>query len=115
MDKGRREEIRNHLDRVSRAILKLKKEFKEKPENVGDIEHRLYWAIRGADPYKAVCNKHNRKITKNDRGKFICGDCIEEDITNDLDTYDENLWYNPNDEPTMKIRGIQYGDKVPFL
>jgi hypothetical protein len=103
------EDIWNHLNLVSKEITKLIKEYKRSPDEFGDLEHRLYWAIRGVDPHKAVCSKHNRKITKNDHGEFICGDCIEEGIHNDFDTYDENIWFDPDDEPATKIHGIKYG------
>lgn len=113
MDKNRQEEIGIHLNRVSKEISRLKKEFKSSPDDFGGFEHRLYWAIRGVDPHKAVCKKHNRKITKNDYGEFICGDCIEEGIHDDFDTYDENMWFDLDNEPYLKIYGIQYGNKIP--
>jgi hypothetical protein len=113
MSKITQEEIWNHLNLVSKEIIKMKKEFKKSPEDFGKLEHRLYWAIRGVNPHKAICSKHKQKITKNDYGEFICGDCIEEGIHDDFDTYDENMWFDPDNEPYMRIYGIQYGNKIP--
>lgn len=107
------EDIWNHLNLVSKEITKMKKEFKRSPDEFGDLEHRLYWAIRGVDPRKATCKRHNRKITKNEHGEFICGDCIEEGIHDDFDTYDENMWFDPDNEPYLKTYGIHYGNKMP--
>ena len=114
MDKNEEKEIWEHLDRVSKELRKLKKEYSKNPDDVGKLEHRLFWVIRGVDPHKAVCKKHNRKIEKNSCDEYVCDDCAEEDRPNDYDTYDENQWYNPKDEPSMKIRLITYGFKEPY-
>lgn len=114
MDKNRQEEIGIHLNRVSKEISRLKKEFKENPDDFRGLENRLYWAVRGVDPQKALCKKHNRKITRNDYGEYVCGDCIEEFIHDEIAEFDENLYFDSNDEPLTKIRGIQYGNKVPL-
>ena len=98
----------DHLEKVSIEIEKMKREIERNPEEFGNFEDRLYWAIRGVDPEKAMCSKHRQKITKNEFGEFICGDCIEEWIR-ELDTCDENKWFVPDDEPTTKIHGIKYG------
>ncbi len=62
-----------------------------------------------------LCHKHNQKIVQDTYGKFICPDCVEEDRGNDLDTYDENLWFDPLDKPLMEIHRIKYGDKAPWV
>jgi hypothetical protein len=74
------------------------------------LENRLYWVIRGVNPHNAVCSKHKQKITKNDYGEFICGDCIEEFIHDEIAAFDENLYFDPRDEPLIKIRDIRYGN-----
>lgn len=99
------------MERVSGEIEKVKRELIEKADDFGDFENRLYWAIKGIDPHKAICSKHNRKLHKNDYGEFICGDCAEDIVEKaraGVSIYDENIWVDP-DEPTTKIKGIQYG------
>jgi len=111
-----KEEIQNHLERVSKELSKLKREHKQNPDGLGDLENRLYWVIRGVNPRKNVlCHKHNQKIIQDDYGTFICPDCVEEDRGNDLNTYDENLWFDPADKPLIEIRNIKYGDKAPGI
>ena len=106
------ERLISHLERVSGEIEKVKRELIEKPGDFGDFENRLFWAIKGIDPRKAICSKHNRKLHKNDYGEFICGDCAEdivEKAREGVSIYDENIWFDPDDEPTTKIKGIYYG------
>jgi len=112
MEKDWKEKYLNHLERVEGEIDQIKKDLMENPESLGNFEHRLYWAIRGVNPHKAVCTKHKQKITKNDWGEFICGDCVEDLIEKDI--YNENLFFAPNDEPSTKINGIQYGFKQAY-
>ena len=108
-----KEEKQNHLERISKEIEKMKREHIEKPDDFGNFENRLYWAIKGIDPRKAICSKHNQKLHKNDYGEFICSYCVDDIIEKaraSVSIYDENIWFDPDDEPTMKIKGIHYGD-----
>ena len=107
------ERFLSHLERVSGEIEKMKEDIRKNPDGFGDFENCLYWAIKGIDPRKAICSKHNLKLHKNDYGEFICGDCIEYIIEKSragVSIYDENTWFTPGDEPIMKIKGIHYGD-----
>ena len=83
------------------------------PDEITDhFENRLYWAVKGINPRKAICHKHNRKLHKNDHGEFICEECaydIVEEARVGVSIYDEDLWFDPDDKPTMKIDGIHYG------
>jgi hypothetical protein len=38
----------------------------------------------------------------------VNGDCVEDDLIYDLDTCDENNWFDPADEPSVKIDGTHY-------
>ena len=105
------EKVQNHLNRVTKEITRLNEEFTKNPGDIGNLEHRLFWAIRGVNPHEAVCKKHNRRITRNEYGEYVCGDCIEEFIHNEISEFDENLYFDPDDEPLIKIQGIQYGNK----
>ena len=105
------EQLLDHIARISKELRKLKKDIKN--NDFGKFEHRLYWAMRGADPQKSICTTHNRKITQNDLGEFVCEDCVDEDKMLDLDTFDENLWFDVDNEPLVKIYKIKYGDKAP--
>jgi len=112
MEEDWKERYLYHLERVSGEIEKMKKELGENPDGFGDFENRLYWAIKGIDPRKAICSKHNRKLHKNDYGEFICGGCAEDIVEKaraGVSIYDENIWFDPDDEPTTKIKGIRYG------
>ncbi len=102
-----KEETRDHLIRILREIRKLMNEVMEEPGDFGDFENRLYWAIKGIDVHKAICRKHNRKLTKNEYGEFICSACIDDII--EKSSYDEDLWFDLDNEPSVKIRGIKYG------
>jgi len=92
----------DHLERVQKHIDKLVNEHRENPKEFGLLENRLYFAVHGVDPRKAICSKHNKKLYKNYYGEFFCVDCEE---------YDDNLLFDPNDEPPLKITGIRYGVK----
>jgi len=112
MDKNRKEKIQNHLKRVRNEIEKLIVQLNEDPDDFGDLENRLYWAILGVNPHKAICTKHNRKLHQNEHGEFICGDCADNIVDKayiGINVYDENLWFDPDDEPIIKISGITYG------
>ncbi len=112
MEEDWKERYLYHLERVSGEIEKMKKDIRENPDDFGDSENRLYWAIKGIDPRKAICSKHNLKLHKNDHGEFICGDCAEDIVEKaraGVSIYDENAWFDPDDEPTTKIKGIRYG------
>jgi len=98
-----------HLERVTKQIEQMKEDLRKKPNDFGNFEHRLYWAVRGVDPFKAVCCKHKQRIIKNDWGEFICGDCMEEFIANEIKEFDENLYFVPDNKPAMMIQGIKYG------
>jgi hypothetical protein len=102
-----------HLKRVKEEIKKIEKEYHANPAEVGDFEHRLYWAIRGVDPRKSKCTKHNTEIIKNNWGEFICGKCIEDDYNNEVDTFDENNWFDPDNQPPIRVKGIRFGNKLP--
>lgn len=113
MNKNQAEEHESHLLRVMSEIKKLIVEIREKPDDFGDLDNRLYWAIKGIDPHQAICTKHDRKLHKNDFGEFLCGDCIYdiiEQAQKGVSVYDENLWFDPQDKPTIKIRSIKYGN-----
>jgi len=97
-----------HLRRISKEMDKLIQDFKGHSFGIGDIENRLYWIIRGVDPYQAICSKHNKKITRNLHGEYICGDCVE-DYLQDKIPIDETLWFDPDDKPLIKLHGIKYG------
>jgi hypothetical protein len=103
------EKIRQHLRRVKWECLKLLHEIDEKPDNFGLFENRLYWAIKGIDPHQAICTKHHRKLHQNDYGEFLCSDCVY-DMMNNINMYDEGLWFDSKDEPPFKLKGISYGD-----
>ena len=100
--------IDNHLKRVTNEMDRLNEEFATGID-IGDLENRLFWVIRGVNPHNAICKKHNQKITRIEVGEYICGDCIEDFIYNEISEFDENLYFDPNDEPLFKIRGIRYG------
>jgi hypothetical protein len=113
MGKDRMEEISDHLSKVKGEIERLMVELREKPGDFGDVDNRLYWAVKGIDPRQAICIKHNRKLHRNDFGEFLCGDCIYEIIEQamkGLVVYDEGLWLDPKDKPRLNIRGIKYAD-----
>ncbi len=112
MNKNTKEEIKDHLKRISDEIEKMNEDLRENLDDFGDFENRLYWAIKGIDPRKAICSRHNRKLHKNDYGEFMCKECaydIVEKAGVGVSIYDENIWFDPDDEPTTKIKGIQYG------
>ncbi len=112
MNENMKEEIQDHLERILEEIEKMKRDLIEKPDDFGNFENRLYWSVKGIDPRKAICSKHNRKLHKNDHGEFICGDCAEDIVEKaraGVSIYDENMWFDPDNEPTTKIKGIQYG------
>jgi hypothetical protein len=112
MDKKRKGRIQDHLKRVSKEVKKLLKEIRTQPDEFGNVENRLYWALKGIDPETAICTKHNRKLHQNDHGEFICGDCADNIVDKayiGINVYDENLWFDPDDEPVIKISGITYG------
>jgi SMC interacting uncharacterized protein involved in chromosome segregation len=102
-----------HLKKVSKELDKYLKEIKKDDDAIQGFEQRLHYIIRGVDPKNAKCSIHKTRITKNDFGEFICGDCIEESIYHDFDQHDENNWFAPDDEPEIKITGIRYGFKLP--
>ena len=103
----------DHLERVSGEIEKMKEDIRKNPDEFGNFENCLYWSVKGIDPRRAICSKHNRKLHKNDYGEFICGDCAEdvvEKAREGISIYDEDIWFDPDDKPIMKIKGIHYGD-----
>jgi hypothetical protein len=102
----------NHLKRVSKELDNYLNEIQKDDTAIQGFEHHLLYIIRGVDPKKAKCGIHNTEITKNDYGEFICGDCIEENIAHNFDRYDENHWFEPYNEPEIKITGIRYGNKL---
>jgi hypothetical protein len=102
------EKIKNHLNRVIKEIIKLNEELSIGTD-IGDFENRLLWAIRGVNPHMAICKKHNQKIGRNEWGEYLCGYCVDELVNNEISHVDENLYFDPNDEPLIKIIGIQYG------
>jgi len=95
--------ISSHLKQVLNEIQKLIIEIQEKPQEFGLIESRLFWAIRGADPHKAICTKHNQKIIKNYWGEYVCPDCIDEHICDNSKEINDNLWFDPDNEPSVQI------------
>jgi len=104
---------KEHLDHLKRVVNESKKmviEYQENPIEFGHFENRLFWAIRGVDPYKSSCSKHNCKITKNEFGEFFCGDCIEEYIHGTIDKINNNLWFDPNDKSLLRSE-LQYGNE----
>lgn len=98
-----RAKILLHLIRVSEEIEKLLNEIQEQPDEFGLLENRLFWAIRGADPYKSICIKHNNKIKKNQWGEYVCLDCINEIMTEKPVEHVDDLWFDPDDKPIVKI------------
>jgi hypothetical protein len=115
MNRKQLEEHELHLLKVMSEIEKLIIELREKPDDFGDLDNRLYWAIKGIDPHHAICTKHHRKLHQNDYGEFLCGDCIYdiiEQARKGVSVYDEDLWFNPQEKPTIKIKGITYGSGI---
>lgn len=105
-------ELLLHMRIVQEEIEKLINEYINNPEDIGHFENRLYWAMKGINPNKAVCVKHKKKLQKNVYGEFMCSECvcdILEDLENGKDTYDEGYWYDPKNKPTLEISGIRYG------
>ena len=96
-------EILTHLKRVRNEIEKLLVEIQEKPDEFGYLESRLYWAIRGVDPHKSICTKHNKKIIKNYWGEHVCPDCVDDIVAGDADEHVDDLWFDPEDKPNIKI------------
>lgn len=106
--------ISRHLECVNKEIGKLIIEIKKDPYNFGDFENRLYLAMKGIDPYRAVCTKHNQKLFRNDYGEFLCRACLyETDLKEEkrglVYAYDRNLWFDPENKPWIQIKGINYG------
>ena len=103
----------DHLKRVKKEIIKLELELREKPAHFGSMDERLRWAMRGVDPHKAICVKHNRKLHLNVHWEIVCGDCIDDFISHET-KIDENNWYDPEDKPLIRViyRG---GGSVAFI
>jgi len=101
--------IEDHLEKVFNEIIKLKEEFKENPISFGSLENRLYWAMRGVDPHKSVCEKHGCKIAQI-RNTYVCPGCIQENRykLQSTDVYEENLWCDPDDKATVKLHKIRF-------
>jgi len=100
--------LEKHLQRVLKETRKFLHDVEKKPRITGQIEHRLFWVIRGVDPSKAICRRHGKKITQNNWGELICNDCMDESVTKNI-RVDENEWYDPDDKPPLRIYGIRYG------
>ena len=112
MEKEIKKKYLKHLEKVIKEINHIKIDLEKKPDSLGDFENRLYWAIKGIDPCKAICSKHNRKLHKNEYGEFICGDCIDDIVEKARlgeSIYDEGLWFDPKDKPEINVQGISYG------
>ena len=101
-------EKQNHLERVLKEVKKLVKEHKKDPNKFGHLDSRLYWAIRGMDPHKSICIKHDKKIVKNSYGEYLCTYCFGEFIEDHSKKCDDNIWYDPNDKPNLKTY-LKYG------
>jgi hypothetical protein len=115
MDEKKKSDLIMHLKLVEQEIRKLQVELQEKPDSFGDFENRMYFAMKGIDPHHAICTKHHRKLHQNDYGEFLCGDCIYdiiEQARKGVSVYDEDLWFNPQEKPTIKIKGITYGSGI---
>jgi len=97
------EKVLNHLKRVSLEIEKLLNEIYENPDEFGHLESRLFWAMRGVDPQSSICSKHNKKIVKNSWGEYVCLDCVDEMIRDVADNHVDDLWFEPDNEPCIKI------------
>jgi len=97
-----------HLRRVLKETKTLLKYIEKNPHIIGQIEHRLFWTIRGVNPSKAICNRHGEKIIQNNWGELICPQCMDELVTKKI-LVDENDWYDPADKPPLRIYGIRYG------
>ena len=96
-----------HLNRVKAELNNLTNEIQENPEHFGDLDSRLFWAIRGADPHTSICSKHNTKIVMSAYGEYVCSDCLDEIVRDVADEHVDNLWFDPEDEPEIKI-GLKY-------
>jgi len=100
--------VDGHLKHILNGIKKLSQELDENPLAIGNLEHRLFWALRGVDPRKSICNKHSQKIKQNCYGEYICYRCVDEFITKQI-LIDENDWYDPDHLPLARVYGIRYG------
>ena len=97
-----------HLKKIEKEIKTLEHDIETNPRSSGFFEQRLHFAIRGVNPRKAICVKHNKKLKKNQWGEFVCPDCIDELISNKVPINDDD-WYEPGNEPQLKLTGIKYG------
>ena len=98
-----KKELLDHLKRVEIEINNLINEIDEKPDDFGHLESRLFWAMRGVDPHSSVCSKHKKKMTKNSWGEYVCLDCVDEMIRDVADNNVDDLWFDPDNEPCIKI------------